>query len=95
MPHPIGPADMSRSVMDRVYGGEPVTGGYRKHTVRHGVLCPPPPPSRDALDRKGPQRQPQKQVDRRLEEAARAVGGGSCRLQMPLKLALAVRQNSS
>ena len=28
---------------------------------------------------------------RRLEEVAKAVGGGYCRLQMPLKLALAVR----
>ena len=27
----------------------------------------------------------------RLEEGAKAVGGGYCRLQMPLKLALAVR----
>ena len=31
------------------------------------------------------------QSDRRLEEVAKAVGGGYCRLQMPLKLALAVR----
>ena len=28
---------------------------------------------------------------RRLEEVAKAVGGGYCRLQMPLKLAFAVR----
>ena len=31
-------------------------------------------------------------LDRRLEEVAEAVGGGSCRLQMRLKLALAVRE---
>ena len=43
--------------------------------------------SRDALEGKGPQRWPQK----RLEEVAKAVGGGCCRLQTPLKLALAVR----
>ena len=32
------------------------------------------------------------QCDRRLEEVAKAVGGGYCRLQMPWKLALAVRE---
>ena len=46
---------------------------------------------RDALDRKGPQRWPQRRLDRRLEEVAEAVRGGYCRLQMPLKLALGVR----
>ena len=30
-------------------------------------------------------------MDRRLEEVAKAAGGGCCRLQTPLKLALAVR----
>ena len=47
---------------------------------------------RDALEGKGPQRRPQKRLRGRLEEVAKAVGGGYCRLQMPLKLALAVRQ---
>ena len=47
---------------------------------------------RAALEGKGPQRRPQKRLDRRLEEVAKAVGGGYCRLQMPLKLALVVRQ---
>ena len=46
---------------------------------------------RDALEGKGPQRRPQRRLGRRLEEVAKAVGGGYCRLQMPLKLALAVR----
>ena len=46
---------------------------------------------RDILDGKGPQRRPQKPLDRRLEEGAKAVGGGYCRLQMPLRLALGVR----
>ena len=32
---------------------------------------------RDALERKAPQRR----LDRRLEEVAKAVGGGDCRLQ--------------
>ena len=41
---------------------------------------------RDALDGKGPQRRPQKRLGRRLEEVAEAVGGGYCRLQMPLAL---------
>eukprot|EP00670_Eutreptiella_braarudii_P021862 CAMPEP_0174349268 /NCGR_PEP_ID=MMETSP0811_2-20130205/5969_1 /TAXON_ID=73025 ORGANISM="Eutreptiella gymnastica-like, Strain CCMP1594" /NCGR_SAMPLE_ID=MMETSP0811_2 /ASSEMBLY_ACC=CAM_ASM_000667 /LENGTH=48 /DNA_ID= /DNA_START= /DNA_END= /DNA_ORIENTATION= len=31
---------------------------------------------RDALEGKGPQRRPQKRLDRRLEEVAKAVGGG-------------------
>ena len=47
---------------------------------------------RDALERKGPQRRPQKRLDRRLEEVAEAVGGGYCQLQMPLGLALGVRE---
>ena len=34
------------------------------------------------------QRRPQRQLGRRLEEVAKAVGGGYCRLQIPLKLAL-------
>ena len=33
-----------------------------------------------------------KRLDRRLEEVAKVVGGGYCRLHMPLKLALAVRE---
>ena len=51
--------------------------------------CPPRP--RDASEGQGPQRQPQRRLDTRLEEVAEAVGGGYCRLQMPLKLALGVR----
>ena len=46
---------------------------------------------RDALEGKAPRRQPQKRLDRRLEEVAQAVRGGYCRLQMPLKPARAVR----
>ena len=37
-------------------------------------------------------RRPQRRLGRRLEEFAKAVGGGYCRLQMPLSLALAVRE---
>ena len=48
--------------------------------------------SRDALEGKGPQRRPQQRLGRRLEEVAKAVGGGYCRLQMPLNLAVAVRE---
>ena len=40
----------------------------------------------------GPQRRPQRCLNRRLEEVAKAVGGGHCRLQTPLKLALGVRE---
>ena len=39
---------------------------------------------RDALEGEGPQRRPQKRLGRRLEEVAKSVGGGYCRLQMPL-----------
>ena len=46
---------------------------------------------RDALEGTGPRRRTWKQSGRRLEEVAKAVGGGYCRLQMALKLALAVR----
>ena len=35
---------------------------------------------------------PQKRLDRRLEEVAKSVGSGYCRLQMPLTRALAVKQ---
>ena len=44
--------------------------------------------SRDASEGKGPRRR----LDRRLEEVAKAVGGGCCRSRMPLKLALAVME---
>ena len=47
---------------------------------------------RIASEGKGPQRRPLRQLGRRLEEVAKAVGGGYCRLQMPLKLALGVRE---
>ena len=50
------------------------------------------PPPRDALEGKAPQRQPQQPLDKRLEEVGKAVAGGYCRLQMPLKLVLAVRE---
>ena len=46
---------------------------------------------RDALEGKGPRR-PQKRLDRRLVEVAKAVGSGYCRLQVPLKPALGVRE---
>ena len=49
---------------------------------------------RDALEGKGPQRGSQKRLDRRLEVTAQAVGGGYCRLQMPLRLALGVRETA-
>ena len=49
------------------------------------------PPTRDASEGEGPQRRSQQQRDKRLEDVVEAVGGGYCRLQMPLKPALAVR----
>ena len=48
--------------------------------------------SRHALEGKGPQRVPQKRFDGRLEEVAKAVWAGYCRLQMPLRLPLGVRE---
>ena len=39
----------------------------------------------DASEGKAPQRPPQQPFDRRLEGVVKAVGGGYCRLQMPLK----------
>ena len=47
--------------------------------------------TRDGLEGKGPQRRRQQRLDRRLEEVAKAVGGGYCRLQMPLRPSLGVR----
>ena len=48
-------------------------------------------PAGAALEGKGPRRRPQRRSDERLEEVAKAVGGGYCRLQMPLTLAFGVR----
>ena len=48
------------------------------------------PEGRVALEGKGPQRQPQQRLDGRLEEVVKAVGGGYCRLRMPLRLVLGV-----
>ena len=36
------------------------------------------PTAKDAVEGKGPQRRPQKELDRRSEEVANAVGGGYC-----------------
>ena len=47
---------------------------------------------RGALEEMGPQRWPQKRLDRRLEGVAEVVGGGYCWLQMPLRPALAIRE---
>ena len=49
------------------------------------------PGGRDALEGNGPQRRFQKRLNRRSEEVAEAAGGGYCRLQMPLRMALGVR----
>ena len=65
---------------------------FTKETRGHGsVLCPRATGAhgrtpRDALEGKGPQKRFQKRLDGRLEGVAEAVGGGYCRLQMPLKL---------
>ena len=78
-------------------GGPWEEGGGGSHTP----LPPPPsdppplfkfvPAPRHALEGRAPQRQPEERVDGRLQAVAKAVGGGYCRLQMPLRLALGVR----
>ena len=54
-------------------------------------LPPPKPLPHRCIRREGPQRRPQKRLDRPLGEVAQAVGGGYCRLQKPLTLALAIK----
>ena len=71
--------------------GPPRAPAHGGHVRRAPLKSSPPPPPRDALEGKGPQRQPQRRLDRRLEAVTKAVGGGYCRLQMPLRLALGVR----
>ena len=58
---------------------------------RHAVPTQCKDIPRDAFDWKGPQMWSPKRLDRRLEEVAKAVGGGYCRLQLSLRLSLAVR----
>ena len=92
LPTPSAPTVMPGSSPASVAtecGSRPGRGGGLG--VSHqGIEAPPHPKA--ALEVKGPQRRPRKRLDRRLEEVAKAVGGGSCRLQMPLKLALASRE---
>ena len=67
----------------------------RTQTSVHGYVYSafiPPPPQRVALEGKGSQSRSQRRFDGRLEEVAKAVGCGYCRLQMPLKPAFGVRE---
>ena len=73
-------------------GGGLRTGGGEKRTAFTCFAFVTPPSPRDASEGKGPQSWSQKRLDRRLEEVAQAVGGGYCRLQTPLELALGVRK---
>ena len=68
----------------------PLLQYYRSRIEKWARRGPPPPSPKDALEGKVPQRRLEERLDRRLEEVAKAVGGGYCRLQMPLKPALAV-----
>ena len=77
------------------FGADSSGWGETKGDFQKGVGSNPVPLPRDALEWKGPQRWPQWRLDRRLEEVAIAVGGGYCRLQMPLKLALGVRETAA
>ena len=59
-----------------------------KGPVRHATGT-----SQGCISREGTsERRPQRRLGRRLEEGAKAVGAGYCRLQMPLKPALSVRK---
>ena len=80
----LSPEPIASASLGQVYRGhlQPVLGGDEVTSFR--CLSPPG----DALEGKRPQRR----SDRRLDEVAKSVGGGYCRLQMPLKLALAVRE---
>ena len=69
--------------------GRPDSCDHNSEKVSLGSL------PRDALEGKVPQRRPQQRLDGRLEEVVKAVGGGYCRLQIPLKLALAVSGTSA
>ena len=72
------------------------SSAVRKDTLSPGHHSPSATATtRDAIEGKGPQkplRRSQRRLDRRLEEVAKAVGGGYCRLQMPVRLALAVSE---
>ena len=93
--------------LKRGLGGSPPPGWTRRGPCGTSPPPPYPPPplvstahrrpdleapARDALEGKGPERRPQRRLGRRLEEVAEAVGGGYCRLRMPLKRALGVRE---
>ena len=67
-------------------------------TPYHMLVTVEPPPTHthtDAFEGKGPPRRPQKRLDRRLEGVAKAVGGGYCRLQTPLRLALGIGETAA
>ena len=75
----------------------PFLAGQTLSPQRIETLCVRDPPRsylppREVLEGKGSERRPQQRLDRRLKEVAEAVGGGYCRLQIPLKLALGVRE---
>ena len=57
-----------------------------------GTAQNPPPSLRDVLEGKGPRRGFQQRSGRLLQAVAKTVGGGCCRLQMPLGLPAAVRR---
>ena len=78
-----------------IMSGLPTSRGFLNPPPSSPTQCvgnAPCPPPRDALEGKGPQRRPQKRLGRRLEEVSKAVGAGYCRLPMPLKPALAVKE---
>ena len=62
---------------------------HRLPTTPHQIHSNPL--TRAALEGRGPRRRPQRRLGRRLEEVAESVGGGYCRLQMPLRRAVGVR----
>ena len=70
--------------MRRVRSG----GGRHKHPPHNRS-------ARDELEGKGARRGFQRRLGRRLETVAKGAGGGYCRLQMALGLAVAVRERAA
>ena len=78
--------------------GGPMATPNRVHFLKREVpklqqtgTCAALPPAQGSIGREGTSEAAPKRLGRRLEEVAKAVGGGYCRLQMPLRLALGVR----
>ena len=91
------PPNATRFMLGDRFGDRPPSGSPSAERHGDGERHPEAGPRRGGagqgcIRRQGSQRRPQEWWVRRLEEVAEAVRGGYCRLQMPLKLALGVRE---